>query len=180
MFRWGNRTSHLDRMKNSSFYNVPVGDRTHDLPHTVASNMVKVSHSLNHSAPAAVKWDEYNLFHLLIVLQWLYMYVRLCVYASFIHLYQYVHMYVCSYAWSFCKGRQHWIYHWYINQAWYQLAPLCVTTEDDLSTHPLYIAPVMMCKCSTVIVQLCFDLLFVSTGSVEKYWEIKSYPKTET
>ena len=30
-------------MKNSSYYNfiAPVGVRTHDLPHTVASNMVK-------------------------------------------------------------------------------------------------------------------------------------------
>ena len=28
----------------------PVGDWTHDLPHTVALNMVKVSHALNHSA----------------------------------------------------------------------------------------------------------------------------------
>ena len=41
-------------MKNSSYYIAPVGDRTHDLPHTVASNMVKVSHALNHSATAAV------------------------------------------------------------------------------------------------------------------------------
>ena len=54
MFRWGNRTSHLGRMKNSSYYIAPVGDRTHDLPHTVASNMVKVSHALNHSATEAV------------------------------------------------------------------------------------------------------------------------------
>ena len=36
-------------------YIAPVGDRTHDLPHTVASNMVKVSHALNHSATEAVK-----------------------------------------------------------------------------------------------------------------------------
>ena len=35
-------------------YIAPVGDRTHDLPHTVASNMVKVSHALNHSATEAV------------------------------------------------------------------------------------------------------------------------------
>ena len=42
------------RMKNSSYYIAPVGDRTHDLPHTVASNMVKVSHALNRSATAAV------------------------------------------------------------------------------------------------------------------------------
>ena len=54
MFRRGKRTSHLGRMKNSSYYIVPVGDRTHDLPHTVASNMVKVSHALNHLATAAV------------------------------------------------------------------------------------------------------------------------------
>ena len=40
------------RMKNSSYYIAPVGVRTHDLPHTVASNMVKVSHTLNHSATA--------------------------------------------------------------------------------------------------------------------------------
>ena len=53
MFRLGNRTSHLDRMKNSSYYIAPVGDRTHDIPHTVASNMVNVSHALNHSATAA-------------------------------------------------------------------------------------------------------------------------------
>ena len=38
--------------KNSSYYIAPVGDRTHDLPHTVASNMVKVSHALKHSATA--------------------------------------------------------------------------------------------------------------------------------
>ena len=49
MFRWENLTSHLVRTKNSSYYIAPVGDWTHDLPHTVASNMVKVSH-VNHSA----------------------------------------------------------------------------------------------------------------------------------
>ena len=43
-------------MKNSSYYIAPVGDRTHDLPHTVASNMVKVSHILNHLA-----MDNYEL-----------------------------------------------------------------------------------------------------------------------
>ena len=43
------------RMKNSSYYIAPVRDRTHDLPHTVASNVVKVSHALNHSATEAVK-----------------------------------------------------------------------------------------------------------------------------
>ena len=41
-------------MKNSSYYIAPVGDWTHDLPHTVATNMVKVSHALNHSATEAV------------------------------------------------------------------------------------------------------------------------------
>ena len=41
-------------MKNSSYYIAPVGDWTHDLLHTVASNMVKVSHALNHSATEAV------------------------------------------------------------------------------------------------------------------------------
>ena len=45
-------------MKNSSYYIAQVGVRTHDLPHTVASNMVKVSHALNHSAAAAVGDDE--------------------------------------------------------------------------------------------------------------------------
>ena len=40
-------------MKNSPNYKAPVGDRTHDLPHTVASNMVKVSHALNHASTAA-------------------------------------------------------------------------------------------------------------------------------
>ena len=43
-------------MKNSSYYTAPAGDRTHDLPHTVASNMVKVSHALNHSAMEAVNY----------------------------------------------------------------------------------------------------------------------------
>ena len=42
------------RMKNSSYYIALVGDRTHDLTHTVASNMGKMSHALNHSATAAV------------------------------------------------------------------------------------------------------------------------------
>ena len=42
------------RMKNSSYYIAPAGDRAHDLPHTVASNMVKVSHALNHPATEAV------------------------------------------------------------------------------------------------------------------------------
>ena len=41
-------------MKNSSYYIAPVGDWTHDLPHTVASNMAKVSYALNHSATEAV------------------------------------------------------------------------------------------------------------------------------
>ena len=54
MFRWENLTSHLVRMKNSPYYIAPVGDWTHDLPHTVASNMAKVSHDLNHSATEAV------------------------------------------------------------------------------------------------------------------------------
>ena len=31
------------RMKNSSYYIAPVGDWTHDIPHTVVSNMVNVS-----------------------------------------------------------------------------------------------------------------------------------------
>ena len=43
------------RIKNSSYYIAPVGVQTHDLTHTVASNMVKVSHALHHSAMAAVK-----------------------------------------------------------------------------------------------------------------------------
>ena len=41
------------------YYIAPVGDRTHDLPHTVASNMIKVSHALNHSATAADKVHGY-------------------------------------------------------------------------------------------------------------------------
>ena len=40
------RASHLVGWKNSSYYIAPVGVRTHDLPHTVASNMVKVSYTL--------------------------------------------------------------------------------------------------------------------------------------
>ena len=52
------------RMKNSSYYIAPVGDRTHDLPHTVASNMVKVSHALTNSATAAIN----NYFYYVIQL----------------------------------------------------------------------------------------------------------------
>ena len=45
-------------MKNSSYYIAPAGDRTHDLPHTVASNMAKVSHVLTHSAlTSRVAWS---------------------------------------------------------------------------------------------------------------------------
>ena len=52
-----NRASHLGRMKNSSYYIAPVGDRTHDLTHTVASNMGKMSHALNHSATSnTIEW----------------------------------------------------------------------------------------------------------------------------
>ena len=44
-----NRTSHLVGWKNHPTI-APVGDRTHDLPRSVASNMVNVSHALTHSA----------------------------------------------------------------------------------------------------------------------------------
>ena len=42
-------------MKNSSYCIAPVGVPTHDLPHTAASTMSKVSHTLTHSATSAVK-----------------------------------------------------------------------------------------------------------------------------
>ena len=44
----------LPSPKSGAAYYCPIGDRTHDLPHTVASNMVNVSHALTHSATAAV------------------------------------------------------------------------------------------------------------------------------
>ena len=50
-------------MKNSSYYIAPAGDRTHDLPHAVASNMDKVSHALTHSATARrqkIPWPTQN------------------------------------------------------------------------------------------------------------------------
>ena len=47
------------RMKNSSYYIGTVEDWTHDLPHTVASNMVKVSHA---SATEAVADDISAVF----------------------------------------------------------------------------------------------------------------------
>ena len=47
-------------------YIAPAGDRTHDLPHTVASNMVKVSPALNHSATAAVVVNQTQRFILVI------------------------------------------------------------------------------------------------------------------
>ena len=36
----------------------PGRDWTHDLPHTVASNMVKLSHALNHSATEAISCSD--------------------------------------------------------------------------------------------------------------------------
>ena len=48
------------RMKNSSYYIAPVGVRTHDLTHTVASNMGKVSYALTHSATVAVCKEQTN------------------------------------------------------------------------------------------------------------------------
>ena len=56
-----NRASHLGQMKNSSYYIAPVGDRTHDLPHTVASNMVKVSHALTHSGSATAAFISHSM-----------------------------------------------------------------------------------------------------------------------
>ena len=53
MFRWENLTWSDEKLILLQ-YIAPVGDWTHDLPHTVASNMVKVSHALNHSATEAV------------------------------------------------------------------------------------------------------------------------------
>ena len=50
-----------DRMINSYYYIAPVGDWTHDLPHTVASNMVKMSHALNHSATDGCRVYFYKL-----------------------------------------------------------------------------------------------------------------------
>ena len=54
-------------MKNSSYYIAPVGDWTHDLPHTVASNMVKVSHALNglplgHAGGDMYKKGDHNMY----------------------------------------------------------------------------------------------------------------------
>ena len=54
-------------MKKSSYYIAPVGDWTHDLPYTVASNMVKVSHALNHSATTAVTHRICSEFKLYVV-----------------------------------------------------------------------------------------------------------------
>ena len=48
------------RMKNSSYNIAPTEDRTHDLPHTEASNMVKVSYAPNHSATAAPKYFQHR------------------------------------------------------------------------------------------------------------------------
>ena len=59
----GNRARHAPgRMKNSSYYIAPVGVRTHDLPHTVASNMGKVSYVLTHSATAALEAEHETNF----------------------------------------------------------------------------------------------------------------------
>ena len=50
------------RMKNSSYYIAPIGDRTHALPDTVASNMIKVSHAFNHSATESRSPQMHNIF----------------------------------------------------------------------------------------------------------------------
>ena len=50
-------------MKNSSYYIAPVGVQTHDLPHTVASYMGKVSYALTHSATAAVNLSFQHFNH---------------------------------------------------------------------------------------------------------------------
>ena len=47
-------------MKNSSYYIARVGVQTHDLPHTVASNMGNMSYALTHSATAAVTERAYE------------------------------------------------------------------------------------------------------------------------
>ena len=51
-----NRASHLVGWKTdpTTVYIAPVGVRTHNLPHTVASHMGKVSHALTQSDTAAV------------------------------------------------------------------------------------------------------------------------------
>ena len=46
------------RMKNASYHIAPVGVRTHDLLHTVASNMGKVPHALNYSDTEAESWQH--------------------------------------------------------------------------------------------------------------------------
>ena len=64
-------------MKNPSYYIAPVGDWTHDLPHTVASNMVKMYHALNHSATVfEVSSIEPNS--------------RIYLYIYYIHVYMYI------------------------------------------------------------------------------------------
>ena len=68
----------MGRMKNS-YYIVPVGDQTHDLPHTIASNMVKVSHTLNHSATEAVLNDVQQRVVLSNVFSNSPMYLAVCV-----------------------------------------------------------------------------------------------------
>ena len=61
MFRWGNQIQTIPvtwvGWKTHPIIIISaVGDRTNDLPYTVASNMVKVSHALNHSATAELDW----------------------------------------------------------------------------------------------------------------------------
>ena len=51
-------------MKNSSYYIAPVGVRTHDLPHTAATNMGKVSYALTHSATA--RQNGINIYYIVL------------------------------------------------------------------------------------------------------------------
>ena len=50
------------RMKNSSYYIAPAGDRTHYLPHTVASNMGKVSHALRGRSQLSTFMKAYRAY----------------------------------------------------------------------------------------------------------------------
>ena len=60
MFRWGNRTSHLVGWKTHPTILPRSGIELTTSPHTVASNMVKVSHALNHSATTAMNASDLN------------------------------------------------------------------------------------------------------------------------
>ena len=69
------------RMKNSSYYISPAGDRTHDLPQTIASNIVKGPTAL--TASVAVRGESVHEYVLLCGSEYTSVFVFCCIFLCF-------------------------------------------------------------------------------------------------